>query len=133
MADGGRGLCSAGNACPRTARVVAFVYNSPLCQHRRMFRARYPRRHLIFDTSPSQVLSRSRNHLANLNSSVSQGKDMKRLWCIRDAVQKDSVGAPNILKISYEHVTELIAERGVEVGASCIWRWVQVYGTGVPR
>jgi IS6 family transposase len=28
---------------------------------------------------------------------------------------------------SYEHVTELVAERGVEVDASCIWRWVQVY------
>jgi transposase-like protein len=26
--------------------------------------------------------------------------------------------------LSYEHVTELAAERGVEVDASCIWRWV---------
>ena len=29
--------------------------------------------------------------------------------------------------LSYEHVTELMAERGVEVDASCIWRWVQTY------
>ena len=27
--------------------------------------------------------------------------------------------------LSYEHVAELLAERGVEVDASCIWRWVQ--------
>src|SRR5580704_15328660 len=29
--------------------------------------------------------------------------------------------------LSYEHVAELAAERGVELDASCIWRWVQVY------
>jgi transposase-like protein len=29
--------------------------------------------------------------------------------------------------LSYEHVTELGAERGVEVGATCIWHWVQAY------
>jgi transposase-like protein len=29
--------------------------------------------------------------------------------------------------LSYEDVTELMAERGVEVDASCIWRWVQAY------
>jgi IS6 family transposase len=29
--------------------------------------------------------------------------------------------------LSYHHVTELVAERGVEVDASCIWRWVQAY------
>jgi len=29
--------------------------------------------------------------------------------------------------LSYEHVAELAAERGVEVDASCIWRWVQAY------
>src|ERR1700693_4542784 len=29
--------------------------------------------------------------------------------------------------LSYEHGTELVAERGVEVDASCIWRWVQAY------
>src|SRR5579863_7539825 len=28
---------------------------------------------------------------------------------------------------SYLHVTELVADRGVEVDASCIWRWVQAY------
>src|ERR1700738_5379579 len=26
--------------------------------------------------------------------------------------------------LSYEDVAELVAERGVEVDASCIWRWV---------
>ena len=30
--------------------------------------------------------------------------------------------------LAYEHVSELLAERGVEVDASCIWRWVQAYG-----
>src|SRR5579863_742574 len=29
--------------------------------------------------------------------------------------------------LSYQHVTELMVERGVEVDASCIWRWVQAY------
>ena len=29
--------------------------------------------------------------------------------------------------LSYEHVTELVAERGVQVDASSIWRWVQHY------
>src|SRR6266478_884265 len=29
--------------------------------------------------------------------------------------------------LSYEHVTEILAERGVEVDASYIWRWVQAY------
>jgi transposase-like protein len=29
--------------------------------------------------------------------------------------------------LSYEHVSELLAERGVEVDPSCIWRWVQAY------
>src|SRR5712691_9982818 len=29
--------------------------------------------------------------------------------------------------LSYEHVSELMAERGVEVDASCIGRWVQAY------
>jgi IS6 family transposase len=29
--------------------------------------------------------------------------------------------------LSYEHVSELLLERGVEVDPSCIWRWVQVY------
>jgi transposase, IS6 family len=29
--------------------------------------------------------------------------------------------------LAYEHVSEILAERGIEVDASCIWRWVQVY------
>ena len=29
--------------------------------------------------------------------------------------------------LAYEHVPEIIAERGVVVDASCIWRWVQAY------
>src|SRR5882724_11525065 len=29
--------------------------------------------------------------------------------------------------LSYEDVAELVAERGIEVDASCIWRWVQAY------
>ena len=29
--------------------------------------------------------------------------------------------------LAYEDVAELLAERGVEVGPSCIWRWVQAY------
>ena len=31
--------------------------------------------------------------------------------------------------LSYEHVSELAAERGVGVDASCIWRWVQAYAS----
>jgi len=29
--------------------------------------------------------------------------------------------------LAYEHAAELLAERGVEVDPSCIWRWVQTY------
>src|SRR5258708_23497740 len=29
--------------------------------------------------------------------------------------------------LAYEHVSEILAELGVEVDASCIWRWVQAY------
>src|SRR5215472_17630036 len=29
--------------------------------------------------------------------------------------------------LAYEHVAELLVERGVEVDPSCIWRWVQAY------
>src|SRR3981189_3667857 len=35
--------------------------------------------------------------------------------------------------LSYEHVAELVAERGVEVDASCIWRWVQAYAPEVNK
>jgi transposase-like protein len=31
-------------------------------------------------------------------------------------------------QLAYEHVAEMMAERGLGVDASCIWRWVQVYG-----
>ncbi|MGI8960804.1 MAG: IS6 family transposase [Bryobacteraceae bacterium] len=29
--------------------------------------------------------------------------------------------------LAYEHVSELLTERGLPVDASCVWRWVQVY------
>ena len=29
--------------------------------------------------------------------------------------------------LSYEHVSELLAERGLPVDVSCAWRWVQAY------
>src|SRR5215469_4928887 len=29
--------------------------------------------------------------------------------------------------LAYEHVAEMMGERGVPVDASCIWRWVQAY------
>src|SRR6267143_1550172 len=29
--------------------------------------------------------------------------------------------------LAYKHVSEILAERGMEVDASCIWRWVQAY------
>ena len=29
--------------------------------------------------------------------------------------------------LSYEHVSELLAERGLKADASCVWRWVQAY------
>jgi transposase-like protein len=29
--------------------------------------------------------------------------------------------------LAYEHVAELLAERGVEVDPSCVWRWVKAY------
>src|SRR5262252_3252456 len=39
-------------------------------------------------------------------------------WCLR-------------YPLAYEHVAELLAERGVAVDPSCIWRWVQTYGARV--
>ena len=30
--------------------------------------------------------------------------------------------------LAYEHVAELLAERGLAVDRNCVWRWVQVYG-----
>ena len=35
--------------------------------------------------------------------------------------------------LAYEHVSEILAERGVEVDASCIWRWVQAYSPELNR
>jgi IS6 family transposase len=35
--------------------------------------------------------------------------------------------------LSYEHVAELLAERGLEVDASCIWRWVQTYAPEINK
>lgn len=29
--------------------------------------------------------------------------------------------------LAYEHASELLTERGLPVGASCVWRWVQAY------
>src|SRR5215471_432323 len=35
--------------------------------------------------------------------------------------------------LAYEHVAELLAECGVKVDPSCIWRWVQVYAPELNR
>jgi IS6 family transposase len=35
--------------------------------------------------------------------------------------------------LAYQHVSELLAERGVEVHASCVWRWVQAYAPELNR
>jgi len=35
--------------------------------------------------------------------------------------------------LAYKHVAELLAERGLEVDASCIWRWVQAYSPELNR
>ena len=35
--------------------------------------------------------------------------------------------------LAYLHVTEILAERGLFVDASCIWRWVQAYGPEVNK
>jgi IS6 family transposase len=40
------------------------------------------------------------------------------IWCVRWYLR---------YPLSYEHVSEMMAERGVPVDASCIWRWVQAY------
>src|SRR5215469_2556604 len=29
--------------------------------------------------------------------------------------------------LAYEHVAEMLAERGLAVDGSCVWRWVQAY------
>ena len=35
--------------------------------------------------------------------------------------------------LAYLHVSELLAERGLFVDASCVWRWVQAYGPELNR
>jgi transposase, IS6 family len=35
--------------------------------------------------------------------------------------------------LSYEHVSELLAERGLPVDARCVWRWVQAYAPELPK
>src|SRR5687768_10921477 len=35
--------------------------------------------------------------------------------------------------LSYQHVAELLGERGLEVNASCIWRWVQAYAPEINK
>ena len=35
--------------------------------------------------------------------------------------------------LAYEHVSELLAERGLPVDASCVWRWVQAYAAELNR
>jgi transposase-like protein len=32
------------------------------------------------------------------------------------------------IPISLVHMAEMAAERGLVISASCIWRWVQVFG-----
>ena len=35
--------------------------------------------------------------------------------------------------LAYEHVAEMLAERGLKVDASCIWRWVQAYAPEINK
>jgi IS6 family transposase len=35
--------------------------------------------------------------------------------------------------LAYEHVAEMLAERGLEMDASCIWRWVQAYAPEINK
>src|ERR687884_2184028 len=35
--------------------------------------------------------------------------------------------------LAYEHVAELLGERGLFVDASCIWRWVQAYAPEINK
>ena len=35
--------------------------------------------------------------------------------------------------LAYEHVSELLAERGLAIDASCVWRWVQVYAPEINK
>jgi transposase-like protein len=35
--------------------------------------------------------------------------------------------------LAYEYVAELLAERGLSVGRSCVWRWVQAYAPEIKK
>jgi len=35
--------------------------------------------------------------------------------------------------LAYEYVSAILAERGVDVDASCVWRWVQAYTPELTR
>ena len=41
------------------------------------------------------------------------------LWCVRWYLR---------YPISFTHMSEMAEERGLQIDASCIWRWVQVFG-----
>src|SRR4030095_6240482 len=41
------------------------------------------------------------------------------MWCVRWYLR---------YPISFTHMAEMANERGLSIDASCIWRWVQVYG-----
>jgi len=43
------------------------------------------------------------------------------LWCVRWYLR---------YPISLVHMSEMAAEGGLAISASCIWRWVQVFGSG---
>jgi IS6 family transposase len=46
------------------------------------------------------------------------------LWCVRWYLR---------YPISFAHMAEMAAERGLRVTASCIWRWVQVFGPEIDK
>jgi transposase, IS6 family len=35
--------------------------------------------------------------------------------------------------LAYLHISEILSERGLFVDASCVWRWVQVYGPEIDK
>jgi transposase-like protein len=35
--------------------------------------------------------------------------------------------------LSFRHVAEMMAERGLRIDRSCIWRWVQIFGPEVDK
>jgi hypothetical protein len=55
-------------------------------------------------------------------------KESGRLGVDADHPDRSLQRAPYLrYPLAYEHVAELLAERGIDVDPSCIWRWVQVY------